>query len=118
VILTIFPAVRMGLSCSWKQLFAVGSTTEVKSKSFEQRSSCKAPTLVRSSDRYWTGMDVTATVQCITQLSLLLSCDYILKFDWYCQLSGSKSNSLNSRKSPGRFSYGLGTRLGRPRKQP
>jgi len=30
VILTIFPAVRMGLSCSWKQLFAVGSTTEVK----------------------------------------------------------------------------------------
>jgi len=30
VILTIFPAVRMGLSCSWKQLFAVRSTTEVK----------------------------------------------------------------------------------------
>ena len=27
---TIFPAVRMGLSCSWKQLFAVHSTTEVK----------------------------------------------------------------------------------------
>ena len=30
VILTNFPAVRMGLSCSWKQLFAVRSTTEVK----------------------------------------------------------------------------------------
>ena len=30
VILTIFPALRMGLSCSWKQLFAVRSTTEVK----------------------------------------------------------------------------------------
>jgi len=30
VILTIFPAVRMGLSFSWKQLFAVRSTTEVK----------------------------------------------------------------------------------------
>ena len=30
VILTIFPAVRKGLSCSWKQLFAVRSTTEVK----------------------------------------------------------------------------------------
>ena len=30
VILTIFPAMRMGLSCSWKQLFAVGSTTETK----------------------------------------------------------------------------------------
>ena len=28
--ITIFPAVRMGLSCSWKQLLAVGSTTEVK----------------------------------------------------------------------------------------
>ena len=42
---------------------------------------------------------------------LLLSCDYVLKFDWYCQLSGSGSDSLNSRKLPGRFSYGLGTRL-------
>jgi len=30
VILAIFPAGRMGLSCSWKQLFAVGSTSEVK----------------------------------------------------------------------------------------
>jgi len=28
VILTILPAMRMGLSCSWKQLFAVCSTTE------------------------------------------------------------------------------------------
>ena len=42
---------------------------------------------------------------------LLLSCDYILKFDWYCQLSGSGSNSLNSWKLLGRFSYGLGMRL-------
>ena len=42
---------------------------------------------------------------------LLLSCDYILKYNWYCQLSGSGSNRLNSRKLPGRFSYGLGTRL-------
>ena len=63
-------------------------------------------------------------VQCMMQLGLLLSCD-ILKFDWYCQLSGSGNNSLNSpdpfsyglgmslnsRKLPGRFSYGLGTRL-------
>jgi len=30
VILTIFPAVRMELSCLWKQLLAVRSTTEVK----------------------------------------------------------------------------------------
>ena len=42
---------------------------------------------------------------------LLLSCDYVLKYDWYCQLSGSGSNSLNSWKLPDRFSYGLGTRL-------
>jgi len=52
VILIIFPAVRMGLSCSWNQLFAVGSTTEVKEKSFKQRSSCKVPALARLSDRY------------------------------------------------------------------
>ena len=25
-----FPAVGMGFSCSWKRLFAIGSTTEVK----------------------------------------------------------------------------------------
>jgi len=42
---------------------------------------------------------------------LLLSCDCVLKFDWYCRLSGSESNSLNSRKLPGCFSYRLGTRL-------
>ena len=34
----IFPVVRMGLFWSWKQLFAVGSTTEVKYKLFEQES--------------------------------------------------------------------------------
>ena len=45
--------------------------------------------------------------------ALLLSCDYVLKFDWYCQLSGSGSNSLNSWKLPGHFSYGLGMRLPR-----
>ena len=48
---------------------------------------------------------------------LLLSCDYILKFDWYCQLPGSGSNSLNSQKLPGHFSYGLGTRLHTARKE-
>jgi len=57
-------------------------------------------------------MGVTATVHCITHWVLLLSCDYVLKFDWYCQLSGSGSSSLNSQKLPGRFSYRLGTRLG------
>ena len=50
-----FPAVRTGLSCSWKQLFAVGSTAEVKYKSFEKQSSCRMPILAQSSDRYWNG---------------------------------------------------------------
>ena len=43
--------------------------------------------------------------------SMLLSCDNVLKFDWYCQLSGSGSNSLNLQKFPGHFTYSLGTRL-------
>ena len=44
-------------------------------------------------------------------LGLLWSHDNVIKFDLYCQLSGSKSNSLNLWKLPGHFSYGLGTRL-------
>ena len=73
---TIFPAVRMGLSCSRKQLFAVGSTTEVKFKSFKKQSSCRTPILVWSSDRYWNGMDVTATVQCIVYRARPISLTY------------------------------------------
>ena len=42
--------------------------------------------------------------QHMTQFGLLLSCDSDLKSDWVFQLSGSGSNSLNSRKLPGRFS--------------
>jgi len=38
VIPMIFPAVRTWLSWSWKQLFAAGSTIEVKQKSFKQKS--------------------------------------------------------------------------------
>ena len=33
----LFPAVRMGLSCSWKQLFAVRSTTEVNTSRSQGR---------------------------------------------------------------------------------
>ena len=57
-------------------------------------------------------MGVTATFQRMALFGLPLSCDNVLKSDRSCQLSGSGSNSLNSRKLPGRFSYGLGTRLG------
>ena len=35
----------------------------------------------------------------------------LLKFDWYCQLSGSRSNSLNLCKLSGSFSYNLGMSL-------
>ena len=49
--LTIFPAVRMCLSCSWKQPFAVGSTTEVTQKSFENNQLAdRVPSPVRSRD--------------------------------------------------------------------
>ena len=51
------------------------------------------------------------TFQHMMQYDLLLSCDSILKSDRYCQLFGSRSNSLNSCKFPGCFSYGLETRL-------
>ena len=49
-------------------------------------------------------MGVTATFQRMIQFSLLLSCDSDLQADWVFQLSGSRSNSLNSRKLPGGFS--------------
>ena len=80
------------------------------SKSFKQNS-YRAPTLAWLSDHCWSGMGVTATVPCIMQWVLLLSCDNLLKFDWYCQISGSRSNSLNSWNMSGHFSYSLGMRL-------
>ena len=55
---------------------------------------------------------MTFPLHSMTQLDLLLSCDNVLKCDWYCQFSGSGSNSLKSRKLPGHFSYDMGTRLG------
>jgi len=78
-------------------------------KSFEQRSSCKAPTLMWLLLK-WNGHDCDGSMHYAIWV-LLLSCDYVLKFELYCQLSGSGSNSLNLRKLPGRYFYGLGTRL-------
>jgi len=48
---------------------------------------------------------VTELFQRMIQLLLLLSCDDVLKFNWSCQHSGSRSNILSSQKLPGRFSY-------------
>ena len=103
----VFPAVRMWLSWLWKQLFAAGSTQQ---KSFEQKT-CRVPTLVQLSDCYWNGISVPITIQIWCNWVLLLSCDDVLKFDWYCQLSGSGNNSFSSWKLPDCFSYGLGMRL-------
>jgi len=63
---------------------------EVKYKSFEQNHYMHT----RASNRF-----------------LLLPHGNIPKFDWCYQLSGMGSDSLNLCKFPGRFSYGLGTRL-------
>ena len=90
VILTIFPAVRMGLSCTWKQLFAVASATEVKYRSFGQKKN-----VLQSA---YTSAIVRLFLKWLRRFkALLLSCDNVLKFDWYCQLSGSGNNSLNSQ---------------------
>jgi len=43
----------------------------------------------------WNGRDCDGSMHYTIILGLLLSCDYVLKFDWYCQLSSSRSNSLN-----------------------
>ena len=64
------------------------------------------PKLARSLLK-WNGRDCDG-FHSLHNWVLLVSCDYVLKFDWYCQFSGSGSNSLNLS---GHFSYGLGTRL-------
>ena len=81
-------------------MFMAGSTTEVKQKS--------KISLVENSDQIntqlkWMGM--TVIFQRTIQLLLLLSCDDVLKFNWSCQHSGSRSNILSLQKLPGRFSY-------------
>ena len=81
----------------------------MKYKSFEKQSSCRAPILEQLSNHYWNGWAWLQQLNAWCNLVLLLSCDNVLKFDWYYQLSGSGSNSLNSQKLPGHFSYGLGT---------
>ena len=83
----------------------------MKYKSFEKQSLCRAPILEQLSNHYWNGWAWLQQLNAWRNLVLLLSCDNVLKFDWYYQLSGSGSNSLNSQKLPGHFSYGLGTRL-------
>ena len=45
-------------------------------------------------------MGVTATVQCITQFGLLLSCDYVLKFD----LNGMVAFDANTVGSQANYS--------------
>ena len=56
----------------------------------EQKSLCRASTL-RSVIMQSTVV-VTVPFQCKTQFDLLLSCDNVLKSDWFCVLSGSGMN--------------------------
>jgi len=57
---------------------ALGSTIEVNQKSFEQKSLCRAPTVVLSLEWVWMWC-LNTWHDCI----LLLSRDKVLKFDWY-----------------------------------
>ena len=87
MILLIFSPAENSPFLLMEATVCAGSATEGKQKTNEQKLMCRTPTLARSSDQL-----------------LLLSCDSDLKSDWFFQLSGSGSNSLNSRKLPGRFS--------------
>jgi len=104
----------------WEQGFSTCGTTVCcsfynwsEAEVVQTKSLCKAPTLAPSNNQlkfllHWNGYDCTFS-----------TCDkiefyYDLKFDWYCQHSSSRSNSLNSCKLPGRFSYSLGMRLWHP----
>ena len=114
VILTIFTAERMGLSCSWKKLLAV-----LRLVLLLKWNRCRLNKFHCAECLHWHNRVIAIEVEWAwlrrfnawCNWVLLLSCDNILKFDWHCQLSGSRSNSLNSQKLPGRFSYGLGMRL-------
>jgi len=86
------------------------------SHSNQNRSNKNHCALVRLSDRYWTEWAWLQHFNAWCNWVLLLSCDTVLKFDWYCWLSGSRSNSLNSWKLPDPFSFGLG-RYTRVKKQ-
>ena len=103
VILLIFLPTESGLSCR----FCDGKQAEdEQTKVIVQSANTSA---IKRSTIVMNGGD--SKFQHMTQFGLLLSCDNVLKSDWYCQFSGSGSNSLNSHKLPGHFYYGLGMRL-------
>jgi len=56
-----FQAVRTGLSCSSKQLLAVGSTIEVEQKLCKQKSSCKSSYIIEQ--LRWNGHDCNISMQ-------------------------------------------------------
>ena len=93
--------------CCW---FYYWSETEV----IRTKSSCRVPTLAQSRNLFEMERAWLWWFHAWRNWVLLLSCDNILKFDRYrqlSQLSSSRSNSLNLQKLPDCFSYGLGTRL-------
>ena len=85
-----FSSYENWLACSWKQLLLL----VLLLKRSTNKSSCRVPTLTRSSDRYWNGMGVTAMFECMTQLGFTI--DMWPHSEIWLELSGSRSNNLNS----------------------
>jgi len=79
----------MGLFWSWKQLFAVGSTTEVKYKSFEQESfvlSAYTSAIERSLLK-WNGHDCDVAMH----VAVGFYCCHVAMF-WYGHLVWTRSH--------------------------
>ena len=110
VILTIYPAERMGFPAHGSNCLL--SVLLPKWNRSHSNMFCCAEQL------HWHNRAIAIEVELAWQWqfnawhnwALLLPCD-VLKIDWYCQLSGSRSNSLSLWKLPGHFSYGLEMRL-------
>ena len=105
----IFPAAGNGAIYSCKFLLQVLQQNSGKSCS-NKMPLYKTPTLVWLSDRL-----------CNWKRSVWLCyfnawrncfyCCHVMKFDWSCQLSSSRSNNLNLQKLTGHLFYNLGMRL-------
>jgi len=93
-VILIFQLPRTGLFCSWKQLFAAGSTINVKQKLFDQSQHAEPYTnKVEWSTQYayCNRMGGTKIFQGSITTIVMWWC---FEFHWSCQHSGSGSNCL------------------------
>ena len=105
MILLIFSPAENGPFLLVEATVCAGSATEGRQKTNEQKSSCRARSYTSTIERptiVINGRDCGISTH--EQFGLLVSCGSDLNSDWVFQLSGSGSNSLNSRKLPGCFS--------------